>query len=113
MLMTVCPPRAQPSPRSRPAQAQSSSPALREPVLWHTVSAGIASLGIEVLRPALGELIVAIELAAMLAIIGTALFASPALSERAFRILRWIGELTRIIGATAGQATPAGKKRNG
>jgi hypothetical protein len=67
---------------------------MREPVPWHTVSAGIASLGtsigVEVLRPALGELIVAIELAAMLAIIGTALFASPALSERAFRILRWI-----------------------
>jgi hypothetical protein len=94
MLMTACPPRAQPSPRSRPSQAQSSSPAMREPVPWHTASAGIASLGtsigIEVLSPALGELIVAIELAAMLAIIGTALFASPALSERAFRILRWI-----------------------
>ena len=37
-----------------------------------------------------GEVIAFIEVAVMLTIIGTALFGSSALSERAFRLLRWI-----------------------
>ena len=40
--------------------------------------------------PMRGELIAAIEVAVMLTIIGTALFGSHALSERAFRLLRWL-----------------------
>ena len=55
----------------------------------------IASLGtpvgIAILHPMLGEIIAAIEVMMVLTIIGTALFGSPALSERAFRLLRWIG----------------------
>jgi len=39
----------------------------------------------------LGEIIAVIEVVGALTIIGTALFGSPALSERAFRLLRWIG----------------------
>jgi hypothetical protein len=62
---------------------------------WRTVGAGIASLGapvgIGILHPMLGEAIAVIEVAAMLTIIGTALFGSSALSERAFRLLRWLG----------------------
>jgi len=38
----------------------------------------------------LGEVIAIIEVAVALTIIGIALFGSPALSERAFRLLRWI-----------------------
>lgn len=74
----------------------------RSPVLtkgehwsWRTVGAGIASLGVPigigVLHPMLGEVIAVIEIAAMLTIMGTALFGSSAKSERAFRLLRWIG----------------------
>ena len=62
---------------------------------WRTAGLGIASLGtpvgIGVLHPMLGEVIAVIEVAAMLTIIGTALFGSSALSERAFRLLRWLG----------------------
>lgn len=39
----------------------------------------------------LGEIIAAVEAAVGLAIILTALFGSQALSERAFRLLRWLG----------------------
>jgi hypothetical protein len=41
-------------------------------------------------RPLLGQIAIAIELAVALTIIGTALFGSRPLSERAFRLLRWI-----------------------
>jgi hypothetical protein len=65
-----------------------------EAVPWQTVGIGIASLGTPsvswMLCPILGVVIAVIEVAAMLTIIGTALFGSPALSERAFRLLRWL-----------------------
>jgi hypothetical protein len=41
-------------------------------------------------RSLLGQVAIAIELAVALTVIGTALFGSQALSERAFRLLRWI-----------------------
>jgi hypothetical protein len=66
----------------------------RERVPWRTVGTGIASLGTPavfwIVCPVLGVVIAAIEAAAMLTIIGTALFGSQALSERAFRLLRWL-----------------------
>lgn len=66
----------------------------RERVPWRTVGTGIASLGtpavIWIVCPVLGVVIAVIEVATMLTIIGTALFGSPALSERAFRLLRWL-----------------------
>jgi hypothetical protein len=40
--------------------------------------------------PLPGEIAAAVELLAMFTIIGTALFGSQALSDRAFRLLRWI-----------------------
>jgi hypothetical protein len=62
---------------------------------WRTVGVAAVSLGVPVgtgvLHPTLGELIAAIEVMMVLAIIGTALFGSLVLSERAFRLLRWIG----------------------
>ncbi len=60
-----------------------------------SVGAGVTALGtpagIGVLHPMLGEAIAVIKVVVVLAIIGTALFGSPALSERAFRLLRWSG----------------------
>jgi hypothetical protein len=62
---------------------------------WRTVGVGAVSLGAPVgtgvLHPVLGGLIAAFEAMMVLAIIGTALFGSLVLSERAFRLLRWIG----------------------
>jgi hypothetical protein len=48
-------------------------------------------VSIGIFYPALGAIIVGIELIVTLTIIGTALFGSQALSERAFRLLRWLG----------------------
>ncbi len=77
------------------SQAGSQPSAIRERTPWRTMGAGVASLatpvGIGVLHPVLGEVIAVIEVAVILTIIGTALFGSSALSERAFRLLRWLG----------------------
>lgn len=55
----------------------------------------VGALGVPVaggiMRPVLGEVVFFAELAVMLTLVGTALFGSLALSERAFRLLRWLG----------------------
>jgi len=43
-----------------------------------------------VLYPLLGWIVTGIEVAVILTVLGTALFGSQALSERAFRLLRWV-----------------------
>jgi hypothetical protein len=48
-------------------------------------------LGAAVLRPLLGEVVTAVELVVILTVLGTALFGNQTLSERAFRLLRWLG----------------------
>jgi hypothetical protein len=64
-------------------------------VPWRHLCTAAASLGtpvgIGILHPILGEALAVIEVVAVLTIIATALFASQALSERAFRLLRWFG----------------------
>lgn len=70
-------------------------PLARERVPWRSVAASVTALGtpmgIGVLHPVLGETVAIIELVVVLTIIGSALFGSPDLSDRAFRLLRWIG----------------------
>jgi hypothetical protein len=62
---------------------------------WRTAGISLTSLGtpigIGIAAPLYGQVMAAIEVAVVLTIIGTALFGSQALSERAFRLLRWIG----------------------
>jgi hypothetical protein len=62
-------------------------------VPWRAAGVSLASLGtpigIGVADPLLGHAVLAIELLAVLAVIATALFGSQALSERAFRLMRW------------------------
>jgi hypothetical protein len=64
-------------------------------VPWRSVGTAVASLvapvGIGMLHRVLGEVIVVIEIMVALTIIMTALFGSQDLSERAFRLLRWLG----------------------
>jgi hypothetical protein len=48
-------------------------------------------VGMGILHPILGEATVITEVTVVLTIIGVALFGSTVLSERAFRLLRWIG----------------------
>jgi hypothetical protein len=68
---------------------------VRERGSWRPVAASVTALGtpagIGVLHPMLGEIVAIIELVVALTIIGTALFGSPDLSNRTFRLLRWIG----------------------
>ena len=64
-------------------------------VPWRSVGAGMVSagapLGVAVPHPLLGMVMAVIELAVILTVLGTALFGSQTLSERAFRLLRWFG----------------------
>ncbi len=83
-------------PAARKARKdQSAEPKLLSPPPWRVVGVGIASLGtpvgIGVAHLVLGEIIAAVEVVVALTITGTALFGSQALSERAFRLLRWLG----------------------
>jgi hypothetical protein len=55
-------------------------------------------LGAAVLRPLLGEVMMAVELSAFLTVLGTALFGSETLSERAFRLLRCLGNRSEPPG---------------
>lgn len=89
--MTVIPP--PPSPPAAPDAGQAAAtPGGR--LAWRTAGIGLTSLGapigIGAADPLIGTMALVIELAVALTIIGTALFGSPALSERAFRLLRWI-----------------------
>jgi hypothetical protein len=63
-------------------------------VPWRSVGAGVVSigtpLGAAALHPLLGEVMTAVELMVILTVLGTALFGSNTLSERAFRLLRWL-----------------------
>lgn len=79
-------PRAAPSPR-RPSAGRERG--------WHLLAVSTGSLVppicLGVLHPVAGEVFAGVELAVLLVIIGTALFGSRVLSERAFRLLRWLG----------------------
>lgn len=72
--------------------------------IWRAAGVGLTSLGtplgLGIADPLLGQATAAAELAVMFAIIGTALFGSQALSERAFRLLRWIGNRPEHPGPT-------------
>ncbi len=91
---------------SQTPPASALPPAGRERMPWRSVGAGVTAfgtpVGIGVLHPMLGEAIAVIEVVVVLAIIGTALFGSPALSERAFRLLRWIGNRPEPSGPHLG-----------
>lgn len=86
-----------PSQGSRGHATPLGSPPTAMPgrVPWRSVGAGVVSvgtpLGAAVLRPLLGEVMMLVELAVFLTMLGTALFGSETLSERAFRLLRWLG----------------------
>lgn len=95
ILVTDIHPISQADPGSTSIQAGSLPPTIRERTPWRPVGAGIASLGIPVgigmFHPDLGEALTVIEIVIVLTIIGTALFGNLVLSERAFRLLRWLG----------------------
>jgi hypothetical protein len=72
---------------------------------WRAAGVGLTSLGtpigIGLADPVLGQVALAIELFVVLAVIGTALFGSQDLSERAFRLLRWIANRSEPPGPGA------------
>ena len=87
--MTACSPQAPLPDADGPGAVL---PAMRDRVPWRSAGTGVASLvtpvSIGMLHPVLGEVLAVIEVVVVLTIIGTALFGSQTLSERAFRFLR-------------------------
>jgi hypothetical protein len=83
-----------------------TDPAKREPGPLRSAGAGVTLLGMPVggwvLNPMLGQVITVIEVVIVLTIIGTALFGSTALSERAFRLLRWTWNRPEPPGPASG-----------
>lgn len=94
--MTTCLPQ---SPAFSPDDSEARANRAASPMRGHrprrSLSVGIASLGtpvgIGVFHLIFGEVIAITEVIVVLTITGTALFGSLALSERAFRLLRLIG----------------------
>lgn len=64
------------------------------PAPRRAMAAGITAAGVPaagwLLRPGLGQAVILLEAVVVFAVLGTALYGSLALSERAFRLLRWI-----------------------
>jgi len=88
-------------------------PTMRDRAPWRSVGVGFSSFattfGIGMVHPALGAAVAVIVIALVLTIICTAMFGSPALSERAFRILRWISNRPEPPGPTSGHLSDGGK----
>lgn len=78
-------------------------------VHWRAVTTAVAvatPVGIGVLHPRLGEILVVSEPIVALMIICTALFGSRDLSDRAFRLLRWIWNRPEPEAPETAQAGP-------
>lgn len=89
-------PAGQPTPVP-PDRDDSSEPAslpARERVTWRSAVTGAASLSTPVavgmFNSLLGEIIAVAEVAMVITVIAVALFGSKTLSDRAFRLLRWL-----------------------
>jgi hypothetical protein len=82
---------------------------------WRPVLAGTAALGtpfgIGVIHPVIGEAFAVIEVVVVLIIIGTALFGSSVLSERAFRLLGWVGNRPESPDPPVQPSRPDGELR--
>jgi hypothetical protein len=83
-----------PFPADRDDSSKPPSPPARERVTWRSAVTGTASLStpvaIGMFNSLLGEIIAVTEVAMVITVIAVALFGSKTLSERAFRLLRWL-----------------------
>ena len=90
------------------SQAGYPPPTIRGRTAWRPAGAGVASIGfpvgIGVVQPVLGEALAIIEVMVVLTILGAALFGNLVLSERAFRLLRWLGNRPEPTGSTSWKA---------
>jgi len=68
-------------------------------------------MGIGMLHPLLGEVIAVAEIVVVLTVTAVALFGSQALSERAFRLLRWFGNRANQRPLGDGRSVRAGRRR--
>ena len=83
-----------PFPPDRNDSSEPASLPARARVTWRSAVTGAASLStpaaIGMFNPLLGEIIAVTEVAMVITVIAVALFGSKTLSERAFRLLRWL-----------------------
>lgn len=102
---------------NRAAPIVPAAPMEGERVPWRSVAASLTAVGtpasIGVLHPMLGGILAIIELVVALTIIGTALFGSTTLSDRAFRLLRWIGNRPEPLAPEARDQGPAEETARG
>ena len=109
MTATMLAPGQPPAPG--PGQPVPAGPVRTRPgVPWRTAGIGLTWLGppvgAGVSDPRLGLAMIVIELAVVLTIIGTALYGSQSLSERAFRLLRWLADRPEPTGPVSSPARP-------
>lgn len=88
---------------------------VRDHLPWRAITVSVGSAGSLIwtgmTHPVLGQLITAAEAVTVLAIFGSALFGSEALSERAFRILRWIANRPEPPSPTPTPTAASGGRR--
>jgi hypothetical protein len=81
--------------RSAATSMDSTPTAASARVPWRSIGTGAVSIGTPlsaaILHPLFGEVTAVVELIVILTVLGTALFGSQTLSERAFRLMRWLG----------------------
>jgi hypothetical protein len=97
------------APLSGPPPAPLASDGRRHAgrVPWRAAGIGLTSLGVGLAYHLLGQAVLAAELTAVLAVIGTALFGSQARSKRAFRLLRWAADRPEPLApASTGRRRP-------
>ena len=101
--MTSSPPEGC-SERASSMDTASPTKAARGP--WRSVGASVMSAGVPtavgIVHPFIGVGMAIVELVVALAVVSTALFGSPELSERAFRLLRWIANRAEPLAPPRG-----------
>jgi hypothetical protein len=107
---------AAPSPDySNGRGANSAVPMERDRAPWRSVASSVTApgtlAGIGVLHPMLGQIVAIIELMTVLTITVTALYGTRDLSDRAFRLLRWIGNRPEPPAPAVSGAGEGGRSR--
>lgn len=95
-------PVAAPAPGTRAARGG--------PLPWRIAGIGLTvgtPIGISVASPVLGIIVIAIAMIIALAIAGTALYGSQLLSERGFRMMRWLANRPEPPAPAGPEAVPA------
>lgn len=94
-----------------------ANPAKTARVPWRSVGTSVVSAGVPtvvgMVHPLIGLGMAIAELAVALTVIGTALFGSEELSERAFRLLRWMANRPEPLAPSEGPEDRGNARKGG